>query len=269
MKALFVSLILGCLQSSASAHEFWLAAQPVAPAVKDPTTVTLHIGEYFEGGEIGLAASHAAAIRLHSRMGVEDLGKQVPATNAQPAIKLSFQRPGTHVLAYESHPSQIVLSADKFHAYLHDEGLDAIIARREADGTASKPARERFRRSAKLLLRVGDKSDDTYAVRTQQRIDITPTTDPLSAAVGESLRFKVRFDDKPLAGVLLKAWHRRGAQTLMIRTVADADGQVTLELPFSGRWLLNVVHMEPVAGSQELDWDSFWGSLVFDMRSRK
>ena len=269
MKVLFVSVILGCMHLSASAHEFWLVAQPVAPAVKGPTTVTLHIGEYFEGDQIGLTASHAAAVRLHSRMGVEDLGKQVPATGMQPGIKLSFQRPGTHLLTYESHPSQVVLSADKFHAYLHDEGLDAIIARREADGTATKPGRERFRRSAKLLLRVGDKSDDTYAVRTQQRVEITPTTDPLSAAPGEPLRFKVRFDGKPLARILLKAWHRRGAQTLMIRSVADADGHVTLELPFSGRWLLNVVHMEPVADSQELDWDSFWGSLAFDLRSRK
>lgn len=269
MKPLFVSVILGCLQLSASAHEFWLAAQPVAPAVKDPTMVTLHIGEYFEGGQIGLTASHAAAVRLHSRMGVEDLGKQVPAMGIQPGIKLSFQRPGTHMLTYESHASLIVLSADKFHAYLHDEGLDTIIARREADGTATKPARERFRRSAKLLLRVGDKSDDTYAVRTQQRVEITPMTDPLSAAAGEPLRFKLRFDGKPLAGVLLKAWHRTEAQTLLIRSVADADGNVTLELPFSGRWLLNVVHMEPVADSQDVDWDSFWASLAFDLRSRK
>ena len=269
MKTLFVAVILGCLHLSALAHDFWLMAQPAAPAVKGSATVTLHIGEYFEGSQIGLAASHAAAVRLHSRMGVEDLGKQVPATGMQPGIKLSFERPGTHLLTYESHPSQIVLSADKFHAYLHDEGLDAIIARREADGTATKPGRERFRRSAKLLLRVGDKSDDTYAVRTQQRIEITPTTDPLSAVPGDPLRFKIRFDGKPLVGVLLKAWHRRGAQTLMIRSVTDADGQGMLELPFSGRWLLNVVHMEPVTDSPELDWDSFWGSLVFDLRSRK
>lgn len=51
----------------------------------------------------------------------------------------------------------------------------------------------------------------------------------------------------------------------MIRSVADADGHVTLVLPFSGTWLLNVVHMEPVTDSQELNWDSFWGSLVFDL----
>ncbi len=210
MKSLFVALILGHMQLSASAHEFWLAAQPVAPAVKASTTVTLHIGEYFEGGQIGLAASHASSVRLHSRTGTEDMGKQVPATGAQPGIKLSFQRPGTHVLAYESHPSQIVLSADKFHAYLHDEGLDAIIKRREANGTATQPGRERFRRSAKLLLRVGDKSDDAYAVRTQQRVENTPTSDPLSAAVGDLLCFKVTFDGKPLAGDLVKAWHRRG-----------------------------------------------------------
>ena len=121
----------------------------------------------------------------------------------QPRIQPSFERTGTHLLTYESRPSQIVLSADKFHAYLHDEGLDAIIARREADGTAAKPGRERFRRSAKLLLRVGDRSDDTYAVRTQQMIEITPTTDPLSAVPGDPLRFKIRFDGKRPVGVLL------------------------------------------------------------------
>ena len=269
MKSLLLAVVFGCMHLSASPHEFWLVAQPVAPAVKAPTTVTLYIGEYFDGGQIGLAASHAAAVRLHSRTGVEDLGKQVPATGVQPAIQLSFQRPGTHVLVYESHPSEIVLSADKFHAYLHDEGLDAIIKRREAEGTASKPGRERFRRSAKLLLRVGDKSDDAYALRTQQRVEITPTSDPLSATVGDALRFRLAFDGKPLAGVLLKAWHKRGTQTSMIRSVANADGEVTLELPFAGRWLLNLVHMQAVADSQNVDWDSFWGSLVFDLRARR
>lgn len=55
----------------------------------------------------------------------------------------------------------------------------------------------------------------------------------------------------------------------MMRSVVDAEGHVTLELPFAGRWLLNVVHMEPVADSPDVDWDSYWGSLAFDLRSRK
>lgn len=264
-----LGLCLLALSMPVRPHEFWLAAQPDAPSAGGPVEVSLHVGEYFEGGLVAVTSSHAASVRLHSKGGVEDLTARIPGGTALRGLTLSLPRPGSYLLAYESHPSQVVLSADKFHAYLHDEGLDAIIGQREASGTAGSPARERFRRSAKLLLGAGGRTDATFSRVTGQRMEIIPVNDPLAAAPGDPLRFVLRFDGKPLAGALLKAWHRRGGQTLVIRSVTDADGQAMLELPFAGPWLLGAVHMRPVSDSPDLDWDSFWGSLSFSMAPKK
>ena len=57
-------------------------------------------------------------------------------------------------------------------------------------------------------------------------------------------------------------------QTVVIRTVSDAQGRVNLELPFAGAWMLSAVHMIPVSGVPDVDWDSFWSSLSFELADR-
>ena len=101
----------------ALAHEFWLTAQPFTTAVRAPIAITLQVGEYFTGERVGVTASHAASVRVYSAGGVENLDDRVPKDSMLPGLNLSFPRAGTYVVAYESHPSQVVLAADKFHAY--------------------------------------------------------------------------------------------------------------------------------------------------------
>lgn len=59
------------------------------------------------------------------------------------------------------------------------------------------------------------------------------------------------FDGQPVAGRLVKAWNKQG--------------KVALQLPYAGPWMVNLVHMIPASDSIEADWDSFWGSLKFEM----
>ena len=254
---------------SAFAHEFWITASPFDPGVDAQTVMTLNVGEFFVGDRVGVTTSHAKSVRALSADKERDLIELVPGGSMLPSLTLSFPEPGSHVIAYESHPSQLELSADKFHAYLHDEGLDAIIRQREAAGTAATPGRERFRRSAKALLRVGAGLDDTSLRNTGMRLEITPESDPLAAAAGDVLRFVLTFEGRPRPGVLIKAWHRQGRQTTLIRTTTDARGGFSLALPFTGMWMLNAVHMVPATDSSEVDWDSYWGSLTFDLARHK
>lgn len=250
---------------AARAHEFWLDAAPYAVPAGGAAEITLLLGEFYVGERVGVTASHAASVRLLSATGRRDLGELVPAGRMLSSLRLPLPRAGAYVLAYDSHPSTVTLAADKFHAYLHEEGLDGIIRQREAAGTAASAGRERFRRHAKALLRAGARSDGASLSATGQRMEIVPLADPLAASAGQTLRFQLRFDGQPLAGVLVKAWHKRSGQTLVIRATADRNGQVTLDLPFAGTWLLNAVHMIPVAGVPEVDWDSFWSSLTFEL----
>ena len=248
--------------SSAFAHEFWIDTSPPAPAAGAPVLMTLRVGEFYSGELVGITTAHAVSLRSLGMDGDEDLTAKVPAAML-PALRLSFARPGSHVLAYESHPSQVTLEAGKFHAYLHDEGLDWVVKQREAAGTAATPGRERFRRSAKALLKVGGASDGASTRSTGQKIEILPLDDPLASAPGATLRFQLLFDGQPRPGLLVKAWHKQGGQVTTVRATTDAQGRVALTLPLAGNWMLNAVHMVPATGAADIDWDSYWASLTF------
>ncbi|MBI1891902.1 MAG: DUF4198 domain-containing protein [Burkholderiales bacterium] len=257
-----LALAWGLLCLPAAAHEFWLWPQSFAPAVKSGARLTMHVGEFFEGEPAGFTAAHAAAMRLHARDKTEDLRERLPAATAWPELRLPLARPGAHVVTYDSVPSSIVLPAEKFHAYLHEEGLDAVIRKREAAGAAALPGHERYRRCIKTLLMVGGKTDATVLARTGQRLEIVPLTDPHTMSAGDALSFQLMFDDQPLAGALVKAWHKRDGQLVVIRARTNEEGKAALSLPFTGPWMISVVHMI-AADTPGADWDSFWGNLTF------
>lgn len=262
-------LVTWAASLSALAHEFWIETVPSQPRAGAPVSMSLHVGEFFHGDLVGFTTSHAISLHDLSASGNEDLTGLVPTGSMLPALRLSFASPGSHVLAYESHPSQVLLRPDQFHDYLHDQGLDAINVQREAAGTSDTPGRERFRRSAKTLLRVGGVSDSASTQVAGLRLEITPLEDPLAGAAGDTLHFALRFDGQPAAGMLVKAWHKLGSQTTTIRTTTDAAGRFQFTLPFAGHWMLNTVHMVAATDSPDVDWDSFWGSLTFDLARGK
>ncbi len=251
----------------AGAHEFWLWAQPFAPAAGSAARLTLNVGEYFTGDLIGYARTNVAAIHHYAAGKSADLLSRIPGNAILPDLKLAFPDAGINLIAFDSHPSQITLPAEKFHAYLHDEGLDTIIKQREASGEAAQPGRERYRRNVKTLLRVGGRSDAAYAISTGQRLEILPLTDPYAAGKNTTLDFRLLFDGKPLADTLVKAWHKHDEQTVMIRTRSTAEGLVRFALPYDGAWMISAVHMIPATDSTEVDWDSYWGNLTFERPS--
>jgi hypothetical protein len=248
-----------------AAHEFWMAAEPFSAERHAPVIVTLNVGEQFSGEAVPFSSAHAAMLKLYDARDVHDLRPQLPPA-PMPQVQLAFPAAGTQLLAFDSYPSRIELPADKFHAYLHDEGLDAVIRARERSGRAASPGRERYRRNVKALLRVGGVSDGTYAARTGQRLELVPDNDPLALVPGGTLSLALYFEGKPLADALLKAWHRQDGRTLTIRTRTDAAGKASFVLPFAGTWMISAVHMVAAEGVPDVDWDSFWANLTFDLR---
>ncbi|WP_186510785.1 DUF4198 domain-containing protein [Caenimonas sedimenti] len=241
------------------AHEFWLEA---AGSGKGQVALRLYVGEALVGERVAWTRAHAESFRVHTAAGVQDLTAEVPAEGLQPEFLWSPGKAGTHLLAYESLPSFVTLEAGQFNAYLREEGLTGALEQRASSGQSAQPGRERFRRSAKLLLG-GGAADTVHAMTTGQRIEIVPLDDPLRHPPARPLRFEVRFGGQRLPGVLVKAWHRRNTQTVLVRAITDDAGRVVLELPHAGEWLLNAVHMVPAADAAIADWDSYWASLSF------
>jgi hypothetical protein len=222
------------------------------------------VGEQFTGERVAFIRTVVARLRGHSLAGVVDLTGLVPV---QTVGEIAF-RPataGTHLIAMDSHPSLVTLPADKFHAYLHEEGLDDIVQARQAAGAAAQDGRERFRRNVKALVQVGPRHDASYAARTAQRLEIVPLRHPGQMRAGDTLPLQVLFDGRPLAGRLVKLWHKRGARTELLRATTDAQGKVAFAPSWPGAWMASVVQMVPAKDTPEADWDSFWGNLTFEI----
>ena len=264
--------VLTCLMWLApalQAHEFWF--QPIASPQVPGTTVTLRleVGELFTGEAAGFSQGSTQSLRLITSKTNQDLRPFLPEGNPEAEVSLMLEVPGTHLLAYDSAPQHVTLEAEKFHAYLRDEGLDFIKAMREKAGTDSQPGRERYRRHIKTLIQVGTPSkpgraaDSTYATRVGQRLEIFPLRNPLTLLPGAALPIRIEFDNKPLAGALVKAWHKHKSQLLTIRATTSAQGLAEFNLPYGGDWMISVVHMVPVTDEDGVDWESLWGNLSF------
>lgn len=275
--ALLVGL-LG-LAPALQAHEFWFAPIASPQTVGSTVTLRLEVGELFNGDAAGFSIPTTKALRHFSaKAPVEDLKPFLPPKDREAEVELALDTPGTHLLAYDSAPLRISLEAGRFHAYLHDEGLDFVKTQREKAGTVDQPGRERYRRNIKTLIAVGTEPkamqalDQTYAKHASQRLEITPLHNPLAMVPGEALPVQIVFDDKPLVGALVKAWHKHDGQLVMIRATTSAQGEVVFNLPYAGDWMVSVVHMIAAenSGDEEgheegVDWDSFWGNLSFHL----
>jgi hypothetical protein len=271
MKKIVLSLLvlLGvCAGVPVNAHEFWMLPQSFSPRAGSTEHLQLYVGEYFTGDLTGFSAAHTGALDLYSKSGKQPLVSRLPVKDAWRDFPLPLGPSGTYVAAFDSAPLLITMPPDKFHAYLHDEGLDAIVKLREAAGSAATPGRERFRRNVKTLLTVGGKSDATFGVVTGQRLELLPQNDPARRSINDPLQFTLLFDGQPLENGLVKAWQKQGGQLSMIRVRSDAQGRFVLKLPYAGAWMLSVVHMVAATDTAEADWDSYWGNLTFALRAK-
>ncbi len=258
-----IRLLLGFLALFAplAAHECWLQPSDFSPAPGRELRLGLRVGMQLKGEPRDFTAKRVAALRHYFTAGVEDWTARA---TGQPELPFTLATPGTHVLAYDSSASLITLEAEKFHAYLREEGLENIIALREQAGEAAQPGRERYLRCNKTLLQAGA-SDGTWAARTSQLLEIVPLADPAAVPPGGTLRFLLLLDGQPLAGALLRAWHRTGDQLTTLDARTSASGEAAFTLPAAGMWMISTVHMRRLQGDTEADWESLWGNFTFSL----
>lgn len=255
-------LALSCALS-VRAHEFWVLPDRFQLPGPGGATLTLAVGQEFTGDRVGFSRALLAQFQHVSAAGRADLRARVPADTAAASWRVDLARPGTHLLAITTEPSEIVLPADKFNDYLRAEGLQSVLRERARTGRSETEGRERYRRNIKTLVQVGTRGDPTYAARTGQRLEILPLSDPARARSGEPLAFRLLFDGRPLPGALVKFWHRQGEQVLLQSATTDREGRVAFTPHAGGPWMASVVHMVAATGSPAHDWDSFWGNLTF------
>ncbi|WBO82906.1 DUF4198 domain-containing protein [Hymenobacter yonginensis] len=266
-----VCLLAGvCLLGGTTlAREFWL--QPAQFFVAPGTSLALRVfvGENFTGERWAGKSSRVTRLTHFAPSGPHDL---LPAATTADTLHaaLTFQEPGTHLVALATNNTSSTLEASQFNTYLKQQGLDYILLERQKRGTLNQPGREAYRRCATTLVQAGAPAAlDTaraWSRPTGLPLELVPEQNPYTLKAGASLTVRVLAEGLPQAGQLVQVWQRSPGQPVRIsKLYSNQNGRVLLRLSGAGTFMLSTVRMVP-ATLPEADWQSTWASLSFGFR---
>ena len=248
-----------------SAHDFWLAATNWMPAADVPVMITAGLGERFP-----TRTGFKPRPDWFDQWRVVGASGEIPVTTAfewSPLMMTNEVRlpsPGAYLGVMRVTPRIENMVGKEFTDYLKEEGLERIIAARQAAGESEKPAKELYARYAKIAIRNGAGSGAHLTRPVGLKAEFVPASDPTALKPGESLTVQLLTDGKPVAGAAVDAVSDAGS----VRGETDADGRVTLKIDREGAWLIRTVHMVALNGSPEADWESYWVTLSFHTARR-
>ncbi len=258
---IILSLFVLLLVQIAQAHEFWLMSQKFIFQKDETVEISFWVGENFEGEPWQAKSKRMQKMTHHTKDGATDIKYLFTDTIVKP-ILFKLEKEGSQLFVLNSDDNFIELEAEKFNAYLQEDGLFEIIAWRKKKNQDQKPGRELYQRCAKLLLQVGNKQDETYKENTAMALEIIPLENPYFFG-SDSLRVKILFKNKPLKSQLIKIWNRVGEQTFIQDCITNDKGEILFKLTQKGRWMISTVKMIPHSNPKEADWHSFWGSYTW------
>lgn len=241
------------------AHDFWVRASDYRPAKGDTVNFRLHVGVEFGGEVLPRIAPWIVRFDYQDGSGVHPVPGEL---GDDPAGHLDSVERVTSVI-YQGQRKVVDLGAAKFHSYLREEGLEHILAQRQALGEQEESVREWYSRYAKAILHPRGGEGEAWAFRFGMPLELVPLNDPY-ALDGNHLRVRLLWQGEPLPDVRVAAYSEgRPKEQLHART--DADGVARLALPYPGLWLVKAVHMlRAPADAKDHQWESFWASLTFE-----
>jgi uncharacterized GH25 family protein len=246
------------------AHDMWIVPTTFSPEPGQIVGVRLRVGHILLNDPLPRDPA------LVNQFVVEDAAGRKPVygrDGADPAGLLRVATPGLLVIGYRSNPSAIELAAEKFNQYLQEEGLDAVAELRARRNETGASARELFSRCAKSLVLSGSPSEAQGDRLLGFTLELVAERNPYAMRAGEDLPVRLMYENRPLAGALVVAMNRLNpSEKLAART--DNAGRVRFQLRPGGMWLVKAVHMVPAPAGSQAEWESFWASLTFELRTR-
>jgi len=258
-------ILVATLAASAplAAHDFWIEPLAFEVAAGKPVAVRLKVGEKFDGETVMPRPGTVSDFSAH-----DAAGSRLLETPALPDVAgiIATRQAGLLAIAYESRPSAVTLSAQRFEHYLREEGLEHVVTARARQGASALPGRELFARSAKSMVRVGDDgSRGPMGLRALGLpLEFVTSNNPYSLAPGSSLNLELLYRGQPAAGVLVVAFPKANPENSQ-RGRTDRAGRITVDLDQPGAWLVKAVRMDTAPPESDADWMSWWASLTFSI----
>ena len=267
----FAAMLLAgivALAAPALAHDFWI--QPDAFRVVPGDTVPLSLQVGHGTGRERSAMPLRRIVRFDATgPGARrvDLRKRLQIGGATGDATVAFARPGLYVVALATDDTAISrLPADKFNAYLKEEGLAPASTLRARLGRTQAEGVERYGRRTKTLVQVGapDAKAQAHALRpVGLSLELVPEANPYAVPRPARLPVRVYYRGRPLAGAQVKRIDLDNDALLPQIRRTDAAGRAVFAMPTRGRWLLAVAWTRPLIGSEQADFETVFSSLSF------
>jgi uncharacterized GH25 family protein len=244
----------------AAAHDLWLIP-PATAAAGQPVQLLAAVGMDFPHSE----NAHDTAQYPRRLLVLPDggAGTLEPAGKQDKAGLLRFlpTKPGVYAAAVQTQPRLIKLSAEAFNAYLIEDGMPHVYRQRVKDKTLDKPAVERYSKSPKVLVQVGQGGGGDPCRAVGLPLEIVPLKNPFALRKGDALPVRVLFQGKPLPEANV-GWQAPGDGTARGYVRTDAAGEALVPLGRTGLLTLRLTHMTR-PNTADYEWESFWTSLTF------
>lgn len=187
---------------------------------------------------------------------------------------LQLAQPGTHLIALTTDNAFVTFSAPDFAAYLKQEGLEYVAARRSLTGDTVQPVQEAYRRCAKTLVQAGPAVPRDTA-RAWGRVlglplELVPEQNPYTLLPGAAFTVRVLRAGLPVPGQQVVLWQRsNGLPVVVSKLRSNQNGRILFRLSGAGEYLAGTVRMEPALKGIPANWQSTWSTLSFGLADKK
>lgn len=277
------SLLVVSFAVDAAAHDCFLIAKPYRVKQGSQVKIEIHIDDAFPGKHVPWNPERIT--RFHQWYGRTLLDSVVPdPLEDSSGVMRNIEQAGLHLFVVDWAARQIEIEPKAFTTYLQKEGLEQIIKLRKERKEENKLGRERYSRYLKTFVVQGDGSafqnpaqrrnpeerdnQDAYRHVIGQRLELIPLENPAGRKVGDTLRVRLLYEGKLVQGAKVSATYsgakqKPGSYAQSYRT--NKEGVALFRLTHKGVWLIRTVYMLP-SESPEVDWESFWASMTFEVR---
>ena len=246
----------------ALAHEFWLEPQQYIFSRTEEINIRFRVGEAFTGDNWKGNRDKVNELKLYYADIVDDLSDALTEDEGD-SLQFSIHEEGTAMVTFNNINSFIELEAEKFNAYLAEDGLQSAIDYRQQQNETDSMGRELYQRSVKTIVQVGALKTTVYKKQTNLPIDIIPLSHPYQLNDGDTLTVKVLFKGGPLANTKIRTWHKLPGTVTDTSMMSNEKGEISFPVTTSGEWMVSCVTMLRITDDPHAQWQSYWGSLTW------
>lgn len=226
----------------AAAHDAWLEITTSGEVM----TVEAFVGHAEDRAPYDLEAPRIASFVAIGSDGISDHASAFLAREPQEKLVLAPRSADTALLALTTFRATSTLEAEKFNAYLVEEGIAPILHWRAEHGEINEDGREVYSRFLKALVPDPSISCDADVLGQPlgQILEIIPLNHPGSDCSGD-LGFELRYFGEPVEGATLH-FNRTDELQTPIKARTGPDGRAVFDRPTEGIWYVHAAWSMPV-----------------------